>query len=167
MRPELRVPEHLSPAYSLLIAALVLALDYSMAPAIDMPGMYLLPVIFAAWFGGRGWALLLSLMPFGRLLNLWIIGADENAVYTATLAAVPRALAFVAIGVWIASVAASQRELRKEVAMLQGLLPICAHCKKIRDDGGHWQPVEKFIQDRSDATFTHGVCDVCMKEHYT
>lgn len=47
---------------------------------------------------------------------------------------------------------------------LRGLLPICAACKKIRDDRGTWQPLETYISARSDADFTHGYCPTCSEE---
>ena len=47
---------------------------------------------------------------------------------------------------------------------LRGLLPICAACKKIRDDRGSWQPLETYISARSDADFTHGYCPACAEE---
>jgi PAS domain S-box-containing protein len=47
------------------------------------------------------------------------------------------------------------------VKTLQGLIPICANCKKIRDDSGYWQQVESYIQRHSDAKFTHGICPEC------
>ena len=47
------------------------------------------------------------------------------------------------------------------VKTLQGLIPICANCKKIRDDSGYWQQVENYIQRHSDAKFTHGICPEC------
>ena len=45
-----------------------------------------------------------------------------------------------------------------EVKTLSGLLPICSSCKKIRDDEGYWQQIEKYIRDHSEADFTHGIC---------
>ncbi|MCC5843242.1 MAG: hypothetical protein JJU05_03215 [Verrucomicrobia bacterium] len=53
-----------------------------------------------------------------------------------------------------------------DVKTLQGILPICAHCKKIRDDQGDWQGIEKYVHDRSDAEFSHGICPECAKEHF-
>ncbi len=47
---------------------------------------------------------------------------------------------------------------------LAGLLPICASCKRIRDDQGYWQQVEAYISEHSDAVFTHGICPECYKE---
>jgi hypothetical protein len=61
------------------------------------------------------------------------------------------------------------RELQQalaDVKTLSGLLPICASCKKIRDDGGYWRTVEKFISDRSGAQFSHGLCDDCIRKLY-
>ena len=53
-----------------------------------------------------------------------------------------------------------------EVKTLQGILPICSHCKKIRDDQGCWQKVEKYIRDRSEVEFSHGICPECAKEFW-
>ncbi len=53
-----------------------------------------------------------------------------------------------------------------KVKLLSGLLPICAHCKKIRDDDGYWQDVAVYVRDHSEADFSHGICSDCMKELY-
>jgi CheY-like chemotaxis protein len=52
------------------------------------------------------------------------------------------------------------------VKQLQGLLPICMHCKKIRDDGDTWHRVESYIEEHSDAMFTHSLCEDCLEKHY-
>ena len=53
-----------------------------------------------------------------------------------------------------------------EIKTLQGILPICANCKKIRDDEGYWKQVEIYIEEHSNAEFTHGICPECMKKLY-
>ena len=53
-----------------------------------------------------------------------------------------------------------------EVKKLSGLLPICSHCKKIRDDKGYWNQIEGYIQSHSDAKFSHGICQECAKKYY-
>ncbi|MCD4775651.1 MAG: tetratricopeptide repeat protein, partial [Candidatus Aegiribacteria sp.] len=53
-----------------------------------------------------------------------------------------------------------------EVNTLSGLLPICASCKKIRDDSGYWEQIEEYISRRSDTQFSHGLCPECMKKLY-
>ena len=52
------------------------------------------------------------------------------------------------------------------VKSLSGLLPICASCKKIRDDKGYWDQVESYVQKHSEATFTHGLCPDCIRKLY-
>jgi hypothetical protein len=49
---------------------------------------------------------------------------------------------------------------------LRGLLPICASCKKIRDDKGYWNQMETYIEAHSEADFSHGVCPECMERLY-
>lgn len=52
------------------------------------------------------------------------------------------------------------------VDAIGGLLPICAHCKKIREDDGSWVSIEKYISDHSEAEFSHGLCPDCVKALY-
>lgn len=53
-----------------------------------------------------------------------------------------------------------------KVKILSGLLPICASCKKIRDDAGYWVSIEKYITEHSEADFTHGICPECRNRLY-
>ena len=50
-----------------------------------------------------------------------------------------------------------------EVQQLQGLIPICSYCKKVRDDQNYWQQVESYIAKRSEAEFSHGICPDCLE----
>ncbi len=54
-----------------------------------------------------------------------------------------------------------------EIKTLDGLLPMCAVCKKIRDDEGYWEQVEVYVRDRSSARFSHGICPECAKKLYS
>lgn len=54
----------------------------------------------------------------------------------------------------------------KEIKTLSGLLPICASCKKIRDDKGYWNQIESYIEKHSDAQFSHAICPACAKKLY-
>ena len=53
-----------------------------------------------------------------------------------------------------------------EIKVLKGFIPICANCKKIRDDAGYWQHVETYIRDRSEIEFSHAICPDCSKKLY-
>jgi DNA-binding response OmpR family regulator len=54
----------------------------------------------------------------------------------------------------------------KHVKTLQGIIPICMHCHKIRADEAAWHRLEAYIEDHSDAHFSHGICPECMEKHY-
>lgn len=53
-----------------------------------------------------------------------------------------------------------------QIKELKGSIPICSACKKIRDDGGHWHPVESYIETHTRAEFTHGICPDCTNRLY-
>jgi PAS domain S-box-containing protein len=61
---------------------------------------------------------------------------------------------------------AELQDALNQIRTLTGLLPICAHCHKIRDDGGYWHRVEEYIERHSEAQFTHGICPDCLREIY-
>ena len=59
-----------------------------------------------------------------------------------------------------------RKVMEAEVKTLSGLLPICASCKKIRDDKGYWNQIESYIHKHSEAEFSHGICPECMDKIY-
>jgi len=61
---------------------------------------------------------------------------------------------------------AELQEALSELKTLRGILPICAACKKIRDDTGYWQQIESYISQRSEALFSHGICPECVRKLY-
>lgn len=73
----------------------------------------------------------------------------------------------------LSSLSGEQRELiarlqdaLAKVKILKGLLPICASCKKVRDDKGYWNQIEIYIREHSDAEFSHGLCPDCAQKYY-
>lgn len=58
------------------------------------------------------------------------------------------------------------REALSRVDRLHGMLPMCAHCKKVRDDAGYWEEVSTYIGDHSDAVVTHGICPDCLQSAF-
>ena len=89
-------------------------------------------------------------------------------------------LGFAGVALWLGArvragrerLAASQAEIealrdeltsaRAELKSLSGLLPMCAWCKKIRDDAGYWQQVEGYLSSHTDAQFSHAMCPECF-----
>jgi hypothetical protein len=58
------------------------------------------------------------------------------------------------------------QEAMATIKTLSGLLPICAWCKSVRDDGGYWMRVEQFVEQHSEATFSHSVCPECAMRYF-
>jgi integral membrane sensor domain MASE1 len=117
-------------------------------------GMFILSVI-AIWGTMNGYGPFAWGSPGDALLSLQVFMG-----FTAT------------IGLVASAVVSRQRRLSEHLQesldhlrTLKGLLPICAWCKKIRNDLGYWEEVEFYISEHSDATFTHGICPTCVARH--
>ncbi len=61
---------------------------------------------------------------------------------------------------------AGLKEALDKIKTLKGIIPICASCKKIRNDEGYWNDVERYIKDHSEAEFSHGICPQCAHRLY-
>jgi len=59
-----------------------------------------------------------------------------------------------------------RRKAEEEIQVLRGILPICSSCKRIRDDEGSWRQLEVYIDQHSEATFSHGICQECIRKLY-
>ncbi len=57
-------------------------------------------------------------------------------------------------------------EALAHIKQLKGILPICMHCKKIRNDENYWQQVEEYVAEHTDADFSHSICPECLEKHY-
>lgn len=60
----------------------------------------------------------------------------------------------------------AMRAVVGELHMLRGIIPICSYCKKVRSEVGDWQEIERYVDDRSDAAFSHGICPDCLPAAY-
>ncbi len=59
-----------------------------------------------------------------------------------------------------------RKRAEEEIKVLRGIIPICSKCKKIRDDKGYWNQIETYIENHSQAQFSHGLCEKCSDELY-
>jgi hypothetical protein len=93
--------------------------------------------------------------------------AEAAAIEAKTVAKhavwVVSALSVVGIGLTASAFVYCAR-LVSEARSLRGLVPICASCKRIRDDGGSWNQLEAYVEEHSEAEFTHGICAECLRD---
>lgn len=124
--------------------------------------------------------LLTGLMTFRRVLSLYRIlsGGEVRADLPAEAVGLSVSVLFLAVVLQLTRRILSEMELSRQkealiaelrdalasVKTLKGLLPICAACKKIRDDRGYWERIEDYLRDHSEAEFTHGLCPKCLEE---
>ena len=149
----------------------VAGFDYSLGP------FYLVPGVFVAWLTGFRWgisfavaAALLRLLtethgsfPLPQSRHLFW----DGSVYLMSF------VAFSGMTAWVRELmdrrAALIQELQQslaEVRELKGLLPICAWCKKVRDDEGYWLHVDTYLSSHTKATLTHGICRECRVKEF-
>jgi hypothetical protein len=136
---------------------------------------YFVPIVLAGWMCGsreaNGVAILSAVT--------WFVADYQSshpyshlsiAVWNTTI----RLVAFLVLGQIVARLRFLLQKQRKiseelqktlsEVRTLSGLLPICADCKKIRNDNGYWQQLEEYLSNYTNAKFTHGLCQDCMRK---
>ena len=58
------------------------------------------------------------------------------------------------------------QKAQSQIKTLSGIIPICMFCKEVRNDEGYWKKVEQFVEEHSDAQFSHGICPDCLGKHY-
>lgn len=149
------------------IAAVLATIDYASGPYTNVTATFIVPIFLAAWYSTLSVALILavSLPLFHAMLGLFVwVGPWEWADVVTSAGVRTSVYAFQAFVV--ARLASHERELEREVQILEGLLPICMHCKSIRNDLGEWEPLERYIATRSEASFTHGLCQDCGDKYY-
>jgi len=158
------------------VGVLVLGLvDWKTGYELNFFVFYFLPVTVGAWFLGLGpsvtLAVLSALVWFGAdVLSGQVYSSNVYAVWNTTI----RLISFLAIG-WSVSkmrqaldrehhTAKALRRALSEIKVLEAFLPICAQCKKIRNQQGEWQHLEVYIGQHSDTQFSHGYCPECAKK---
>lgn len=155
-----------NPVTSIGLAIVCLVLDFLIGPRIIFPITFMLPIIVSAWFCRSYYAYSLAvvqpLIRFGFQFY-WPFpwNVTDSIINTAI-----RIIVFLLFAYFVSLTARQARELAKRVNLLEGILPICSLCKKIRDERNNWQPVEVYVSNRSEALFSHSLCPDCMNRDY-
>jgi hypothetical protein len=153
-------------AILVVISVATLALDIITGPYIQFPITFIVPVGLAAWHLGRwtgiGFAVVLVAARLGLAVTVDAATIPHPA---AVINAVIRLVVLVGLAIATETLQ-HRRALAARVRVLEGILPICSFCKKIRCADGDWEQLEAYVSRHSEAHFSHGLCEACLEKHY-
>jgi hypothetical protein len=145
----------------ILLVVVVFILDLFLPLGVAVGVLYVMPIFFSLWFPGRSYTMVAATA--GTMLVL--VGSFFGPAGVLWIGLFNRGLTLALI--WATAVVVLLRKRAEEhIKTLEGLIPICASCKKIRNDQGFWDLLELYIQKHSDAQFTHGICPECAEYYY-
>ncbi len=162
---------------ALALFALVTVADLVSGYEFNFFLFYLVPIMLAAWHGRTVWVVMLATLSsvFWMAADAYVWHVSSSFAYLFWNGAM-RLCAFLLVGLLMSLtrrllrqqevVNAQLSQTLQEVRQLKGLLPVCAACKRIRNDRGYWEEIEAYISDHSDAIFTHGICPTCAQHLY-
>lgn len=155
--------------------------DYVTGYEIGLSVFYLAPITLCVGFIGRRAGIFMSvlstvMMALTMYLTGYVAGVGHHN-YLADLWTLFLRFSFYLIVVFLLSglkgsfeeqgrLVVELKKALEEIKTLSGFLPICASCKKIRDDRGYWNELERYISEHSEAQFSHGLCPECAEKLY-
>jgi hypothetical protein len=162
-------------AIGLLLDVAVGSIDFLTGVDIGVAVLYLVPISFVTWFHSKRAGYIMSVVSISTtVLSDWLGGKIYRNVPVETWNSLVHFGFFVVVAFLLArlkfelderaKVIGELKRALEEIKTLSGLLPMCAWCKKIRDDGGYWKQVEQYVSEHTEAEFTHGICPDCLKK---
>lgn len=149
-----------------VLSAVILVADYLCEWILLFPIFFVFPVILAAWNGARreaiGIAIFLTVARFGASF----LRDSESPMIADVVNGLVHCFVLVCLAVLVTRVARQSTQLTRQVKQLEGLIPICAHCKRVLDEEKHWTRLETYLTEHTEAQLTHGICPECAKTHY-
>ena len=155
-----------NPVTAIGLAILCLVGDFFIGPYIIFPITFIAPVVIAAWFCRPAYAYSLAIIQPLIRLGFAFSWPPHWSITISVINTIIRIAVLAFFAYLVSRTARQTRELAKRVNLLEGILPICGLCKKIRDEHGNWQAVEIYVSNRSEALFSHTLCPDCLKRDY-
>jgi len=163
-------------ALSLFLLALIAGFDLVTGITVSMAPFYLIPIGLIALRWDRKAALLMSILSGIVWVSLDFRYSDGISLWPDVWNIMMRVGVFVVFALVLSRVKwdimkemklnADLQSALAEVKQLSGLLPICAWCKRIRDEEGNWEAIESYVSVHSEADFTHGICPDCARKYH-
>ena len=152
--------------FMVLLCLVFVALDWELVPARMFPFVFVFPVMLVAWNRSLLFAVInASVLSLVRIFHQFVFLA--HPVVSAELGdALIRFLVLVLLAALTSQLGRLSRQLRHQVHTLEGILPICSFCKRIRAAQDNWVQMEEYISGHSDAQFSHSLCPDCLKQQF-
>lgn len=159
-----------------ILLVIILMLDLFIPLGVAVGVLYLVVVLLTLWTPQRKATIIVAIVSSLLIVSVFFYKPPVTDMWKVVF---NRGISLFAV--WAATILGLQRnkaeqqrnaillereKALQEVRILRGFLPICASCKKIRDDNGYWAQIEGYIRDHSEAEFTHSICPDCAKKLY-
>ena len=152
--------------FILLLCLALVAVDWELVPLKVFPFVFIFPLMLAAWNRSLPFALICAAgLSLTRLSHQLVFYEKPYTVEEVT-AALVRFFVLLLLAALTNQLGKQTRRLRQRVRLLEGILPICAQCKSIRDEHNAWVQLEGYITAHSEAQFSHSLCPQCFKDFY-
>ena len=152
--------------FIVLLCLAFAAIDWELVPLKVFPFVFIFPLMLAAWNGSLPFALVCAVgLSLTRLSHQFVFNEKADTV-DEVAAALVRFFVLLLLATLTNLLGKQARQLRHRVRLLEGILPICARCKSIRDEHNEWVQLEGYITAHSSAQFSHSLCPHCFKEFY-
>ena len=163
--------------FSSLLVIVLGIIDFTTGWELGFFTFYFIPIAYSAWYAGYK----LSLFTAVFSAVIWFLAdyfllRHYSSIFFLFWNMTLRLVVFFLVSFFVSKlhnlllnekkISNDLREAAKQIKTLKGFLPICASCKKIRNDDGYWEQLEKYICEHSDAEFSHGLCDACARRLY-
>jgi hypothetical protein len=158
---------------SLVLWAALTWLDLALGLKVRIGPAWAIPVLLSAWYLGRGWSVLSAVISTALWHGLQMVELSGYSItfyqYWDLLSGLITFSTIALAASWATDLYNREFKLNSElrqaidkIRVLEEMLPICAWCRKVRDEQGQWDPIETYISTHSNTTWTHGICPECI-----
>jgi hypothetical protein len=152
--------------FMILLCLVFVTLDWELLPVWVFPFIFVFPVMLVAWNRSLGFAISCAVVLSLTRMAHQLIFSPHPEFWNELTDVLIRFFVLVLLAALTWQLGRQSRQLRQRVRSLEGMLPICSFCKRIRDDRSNWVQMEQYISSHSEAEFSHGLCPDCAQKYY-
>jgi hypothetical protein len=158
------------------LCLIILLIDLAVPLGVAVGVLYIVPVLLSLWYPKTHSTYVLAVASSALVVVGYLLSPEGGSIWQSLSNRALSILAVCSTALLVVQRKALEEKREKaiaarekaldEVKILRGFIPICASCKKIRDDQGYWTQIEAYIRDHSEAEFSHSICPECAMKLY-